>query len=362
MLKELDEYLNANPQLRKKVTELVDCADAARRAELVLDLLKSATNHGDQPKNAPKRMRTKDEGARASFEVQMLLPRGKSELIFGTSALMVSPAARREELLAEVEYSKIRLLAVLPPESKSGTSTLLFVLKEPHQVGRSMTKYISAGYRESIEVVNEINDQQSRNLYTAVTELLDSVGVAERSICTTRQFLSYSGRYMVSCRVKASQGLLYPTQNGFFFIHKPTTFIPAGEIEDAGIESSAVSSFELKITTKHDGKIEFSGLEKSELSPIQKYLSNLSAEKRKRDGVGSSSQGPAGSSGVAGASSSSKAGGSSSAPPAGFTVLEEEDSTDNSYDPEEEESSGKEMSDDYRLRGVIPERDSSDSE
>uniref|UniRef100_A0A7S3A5R6 Uncharacterized protein n=1 Tax=Rhodosorus marinus TaxID=101924 RepID=A0A7S3A5R6_9RHOD len=187
MLKELDEYLSANPQLKKKVSELVDCADAARRAELVLDLLKSAKNHVDQPKNAPKRMRTNDEGARASFEVQMLLPRGKSELIFGTSALVVSPAARREELLAEVEYSKIRLAAVLPPESKSGTSTLLFVLKEPHQVGRSMTKYISASYRESTEVVNEINDRKSRNLYAAVTELLDSVGVAERSIVRAHQ-------------------------------------------------------------------------------------------------------------------------------------------------------------------------------
>jgi len=164
---------------------------------------------------------------------------------------------------------------------------------------------------------------------------------------------------MVSCRVKASQGLLYPTQNGFFFIHKPTTFIPADEIEDAGIESTAVSSFELKITTKRDGRIEFSGLEKSELSPIQKFLSNLSAEKRKRDGVGSSPKGPAGSSG--GAGSSSKGGGSSSAP-TGFTVFEEEDSTDSSYDPEEEESSGKEMSDDYRLQGVIPESDSSDSQ
>jgi len=111
----------------------------------------------------------------------------------------------------------------------------------------------------------------------------------------------------------------------------------------------------------HPLQIEFSGLEKPELGPIQKYLSNLSAEKRKRDGVGSSSQGPAGSSGGGGASSSSKAGGSS-AVPTEFTVLEEEDSTDNSYNPEEEESSGKEMSDDYRLRGVIPERDSSDSE
>ena len=82
-----------------------------------------------------------------------------------------------------------------------------------------------------------------------------------KKVFTTGKFRSSDGRHAVSCSVKASTGQLYPLERSLAFIHKPTLIIKFEDISAVEFErftgygqSSATKNFDLKISTRGDGK------------------------------------------------------------------------------------------------------------
>merc|ERR1711871_766525 len=94
------------------------------------------------------------------------------------------------------------------------------------------------------------------------------------------KFRSSDGRHAVSCSVKASTGQLYPLERSLAFIHKPTLIIKFEDISAVEFErftgygqSSATKNFDLKISTRGDGKEHtFTSIDRNEYKGLLEFL------------------------------------------------------------------------------------------
>jgi len=101
-----------------------------------------------------------------------------------------------------------------------------------------------------------------------------------KKVFTTGKFRSSDGRHAVSCSVKASTGQLYPLERSLAFIHKPTLIIKFEDISAVEFErftgygqSSATKNFDLKISTRGDGKEHtFTSIDRNEYKGLLEFL------------------------------------------------------------------------------------------
>jgi structure-specific recognition protein 1 len=96
-------------------------------------------------------------------------------------------------------------------------------------------------------------------------------------------FRSHHKQRGVKCSLKAEEGVLYPLEKSFVFIHKPTLYVRYEDVEFveferyAGVQKSASRSFDLTVQLKNQGgepgkKHDFSGLDRNEYKQILDFL------------------------------------------------------------------------------------------
>lgn len=79
-----------------------------------------------------------------------------------------------------------------------------------------------------------------------------------------KNFKSDKDAQAVKCSLKANEGLLYPLEKSFIFIHKPTLIIHFADIETLEFQRYATGAlgtrnFDLKITVKASAAASISG-------------------------------------------------------------------------------------------------------
>jgi structure-specific recognition protein 1 len=100
-------------------------------------------------------------------------------------------------------------------------------------------------------------------------------------------YTSAGGAKCVRCSLKSSEGSLYPLDKSFLFIHKPTTYIRHGEVDnvefqrsggEGGASASAARTFDVAVHCKALGGGEpartyvFAGIDRAEKEGLRAFL------------------------------------------------------------------------------------------
>jgi structure-specific recognition protein 1 len=102
--------------------------------------------------------------------------------------------------------------------------------------------------------------------------------LTKRKIYTVGRFVSDGGDKSVRCALKSNDGMLFPLQKSFFFIHKPPTFIPFDSIVSvefqrySGTHASAARSFDLCVTSNTGKDYVFTSIDRKEYSNLFAFL------------------------------------------------------------------------------------------
>ena len=140
---------------------------------------------------------------------------------------------------------------------------------------------------------DDLGDRVDGKLFDVLSRLFKEL--AGVSIIIPGNFRSSSDTQAIKCSIKANEGLLYPLQKSFLFIHKPVLHIRFEDIrsiEFARVSENTLSAnryFDLRISVE-GASYQFTGIDRQEYKPLMIFLekkklniSNLRDEDRERE-------------------------------------------------------------------------------
>ncbi|CCH59459.1 hypothetical protein TBLA_0B06350 [Henningerozyma blattae CBS 6284] len=103
-------------------------------------------------------------------------------------------------------------------------------------------------------------------------------GLTGRKVIVPGEYISKYDQCAVSCSYKANEGYLYPLDNAFLFLTKPTLYIPfsdisAVNISRAGTSSTSSRTFDLEVVLRANrGSTTFGNISKEEQQLLETFL------------------------------------------------------------------------------------------
>jgi len=125
----------------------------------------------------------------------------------------------------------------------------------------------------------KITQDISGPIFEVVSKVLNTI--CQRKITVPAQhFKSGSNSCSITCSYKASNGLLYPLERGFIFVHKPAVHIRFEEIANVNFARGSTTgrTFDFEVELKHQGSagsstvLTFSSLPREEYSQLYEFV------------------------------------------------------------------------------------------
>lgn len=153
---------------------------------------------------------------------------------------------------------------------------------------------------EETEVQLNVEDDEFEKLYKdklkkqydAKTHIVLShvlKGLTGRRVIVPGEYKSKYEQCAVSCSYKVNEGHLYPLDNAFLFLTKPTLYIPfqdvaAANISRAGQTSTSARTFDLEVVMRANrGTITFANISKEEQQLLENYLKSKNLRVKNED-------------------------------------------------------------------------------
>jgi structure-specific recognition protein 1 len=218
-------------------------------------------------------------------DMQLLVPRGKNELIMYSNHLKLHGKTHDYKIL----YKDINR-AFLLPRPDGVHMNYIISLRSPLRQGQTQHHYLVLQFKKEREEKLKLNlteeevkekygDELSVELEGPLYDVLSRLfkSMIKISIIVPSGFKSEKGTDAVKCSVKAQDGYLYPLNKSFLFIHKPVSYIRHEDIVWVEFNrisefSAAGRSFDINIVTKKTGTMSFTGISKQEYKPLVEYL------------------------------------------------------------------------------------------
>ena len=116
-------------------------------------------------------------------------------------------------------------------------------------------------------------------------------GLTVRRVVVPGEYKSKYEQCAVSCSYKANEGYLYPLDNAFFFLTKPTLYIPFNDVSSvvisrAGQTSTSSRTFDLEVILRSNrGSTIFGNISKEEQQLLENFLKskNLRVKNEEKD-------------------------------------------------------------------------------
>merc|ERR1719289_665566 len=194
-------------------------------------------------------------------EITFRSPRGKARVRFYKEHMNI-----RNKTSSNVKYEQIVKLFLF--QQPTLNYALVMVLNEPLRQGSTEYRYLVMEFQHESQCELELNIEEEEieqyalkgkqliqktmmgTTHNVVSKIL--LALAKVKIYTSRNFKSHEGTSSVSCSFKGNEGMLFPLERSFFFIHKPTLYIKHNEIRNVLFKwnerTSNVRNFELVIT------------------------------------------------------------------------------------------------------------------
>eukprot|EP01138_Halocafeteria_seosinensis_P000006 gb/GECG01000006.1/.p1 GENE.gb/GECG01000006.1/~~gb/GECG01000006.1/.p1 ORF type:complete len:615 (+),score=134.52 gb/GECG01000006.1/:1-1845(+) len=200
-----------------------------------------------------------------------LIPRGRYALEFYGSMLRL--VGKTYEF--KISYNNIARVYYLPRPNPSSTEVerynIVISLQDPVKYGQQRYPHLvmQLDNREYTCPLHIPEDERKKHYPQLGEEISDDlpkvVATLFKHLTNTKvfrpgKFESALKHKAVRCTLKGNEGLLYPLDKSFFFIHKPATFIRYDEVAEAqfkrvssGAGSAAMHTFDLHVRCKNIG-------------------------------------------------------------------------------------------------------------
>lgn len=235
-------------------------------------------------------------------ELQCLTPRGRYDIKFFPSFIQLHgktfdykiplTTVLRLFLLPHKDNRQVFFVLSLDPPIKQGQTRyhfliLLFNKEEETSLELSLSE---ADLREKFE------DKLQKNMSGPTFEVISRVmkAVVQRKITVPGNFTGHGGTQCITCSYRAGNGLLYPLERGFIYIHKPPVHIRFDEIACVNFARSGGStrSFDFEVEAKTGLVHTFSSIEKEEYGRLFDYVSDKKLRIKNRGSLGTTKEKP----------------------------------------------------------------------
>jgi len=207
---------------------------------------------------------------RGKFQVKFF-PKGRHMNLFNKSS-------------TNIKYDAISKLFLF--QQPNGNYALVLALNLPFRQGVTEYRYLIMDFKEGetcelnleghelsdykVNGKQLLQEDMKGNTHSIVSKLL--LALAQVKIYTSRSFKSSQDLSCVRCSIKGFEGLLYPLERSFFFIHKPTHYIKHNAIKSVAFkyddQQSTSRGFDFIIKLRDGNNFVFNGIHKKEIGPI----------------------------------------------------------------------------------------------
>lgn len=235
-------------------------------------------------------------------ELQCLTPRGRYDIKIFPSFIQLHgktfdykiplTTVLRLFLLPHKDNRQVFFVLSLDPPIKQGQTRyhfliLLFNKEEETSVELALS---DADIKEKFE------DKLQKKIEGPTFEVISRVmkAVVQRKITVPGNFTGHGGTNCITCSYRAGNGLLYPLERGFIYIHKPPVHIRFDEITCVNFARSGGStrSFDFEVEAKSGLVHTFSSIEKEEYGRLYDYVSDKKLRIKNRGTLGGGKEKP----------------------------------------------------------------------
>lgn len=229
-------------------------------------------------------------------ELQCLTPRGRYDIKIFPSFIQL----HGKTFDYKIPLTTVLRLFLLPHKD---TRQVFFVLSLDPPIKQGQTRYhflillFNKEEETSIELTmseedirEKFEDKIQKNMSGPTFEVISRVmkAVVQRKITVPGNFTGHGGTNCITCSYRAGNGLLYPLERGFIYIHKPPVHLRFDEIACVNFARSGGStrSFDFEVEAKSGLVHTFSSIEKEEYGRLFDYVSDKKLRIKNRGSLG----------------------------------------------------------------------------
>ena len=226
------------------------------------------------------------EQAKGAF----LTPRGR----YGIELYSTFLRMRGQKYDYKIRYDTINRLFLLPKPDEVHMAFVI-ALDKPIRQGQQRYQYlVMQATKEPDEVVVNMDEETLEKEYKGELQpvmrgsLANLIAksfkvIAQKKVFIPGKFANANQQACLSCSVRANEGLLYPLEKQFVFIHKPPIIVRFNEIESVEFQRYAggqgsTRNFDLQVNLKQSDGVAgnkdytFSGIDRSDYSGLYSFL------------------------------------------------------------------------------------------
>ncbi|XP_065057793.1 FACT complex subunit SSRP1-like isoform X1 [Rhopilema esculentum] len=130
----------------------------------------------------------------------------------------------------------------------------------------------------------KLRKEMSGPLFEVVSRVLKEI--IGRKITVPGTFKGHSGTSSINCSHKAGNGLLYPLERGFIFVHKPPVHIRFDEILCVNFARGSTTgrTFDFDVDLKNGTSVSFSNLERQDYGHLYDFVTSKNLRIRNKGG------------------------------------------------------------------------------
>ena len=273
----------------------VNDKEAATAAELLQQNIMSSAN-----------IRKNTGDVLVSFEQAkgaFLTPRGR----YGIELYSTFLRMRGQKYDYKIRYDTINRLFLLPKPDEVHMAFVI-ALDKPIRQGQQRYQYlVMQATKEPDEVVVNMDEETLEKEYKGELQpvmrgsLANLIAksfkvIAQKKVFIPGKFANANQQACLSCSVRANEGLLYPLEKQFVFIHKPPIIVRFNEIESVEFQRYAggqgsTRNFDLQVNLKHSDGVggnkdyTFSGIDRSDYSGLYSFLKGKNIKVKNLEGA-----------------------------------------------------------------------------
>lgn len=230
-------------------------------------------------------------------DVFFATPRGRYDIDIYKNSIRL----RGKTYEYKLQHRQIQRIVSLPKADDINHLVVLSI-EPPLRQGQTTYPFLVLQFQkdEETEVQLDLEDEdfeanykdKLKKEYDAKTHIVVShvlKGLTGRRVMVPGEYKSKYDQCAVSCSYKANEGYLYPLDNAFFFLTKPTLYIPFIDISSvnisrAGQASTSSRTFDLEITLRGNrGSTTFANISKEEQQLLEQFLKSRNLRVKNED-------------------------------------------------------------------------------
>lgn len=230
-------------------------------------------------------------------DVFFATPRGRYDIDIYKNSIRL----RGKTYEYKLQHRQIQRIVSLP-KADDIHHLIVLSIEPPLRQGQTTYPFLVMQFQKDEETEVQLNlededfeanyKEKLMKQYDAKTHIVIShvlKGLTGKRVIVPGAYKSKYDQCAVSCSYKANEGYLYPLDNAFFFLTKPTLYIPFSDVNSvnisrAGQTSTSSKTFDLEILLRSNrGSTTFANISKEEQQLLEQFLKSKNLRVKNED-------------------------------------------------------------------------------